>query len=140
MKTTQERFNELKQSPDIENYLNTNESEFLNQTTNDALNTILCNSGMSLSDVVRLSGVGDYAYKVFSGTRRASRNIIIALCIAMKASLAEIQAMLRISGNQLLDPRNKRDSVIIFSVNYKKTVAETDDILEERGLQTLNMK
>ena len=75
MKTTQELFNELKQSPDIENYLNTNESEFLNQTTNDALNTILCNSGMSLSDVVRLSGVGDYAYKVFSGTRRASRNM-----------------------------------------------------------------
>lgn len=87
---------------------------------------------------IKNSGVGEYLYKVFNGERNPSRDILIATAFGMKISLDEAQLLLRISKFAILDSRDKRDSVIIFGLTHGLSVFQTDDILEEQNLITLN--
>lgn len=138
MITTTELINNLKEEKDLFNFFKKYEKEFLNQTTYDVLNELLMRSGKNLSEIKEESYVGDYVYKVFSGTRKPSRNILISVGLAMGVTLEEMQLLLRVSGQALLDARVKRDAIIIFSVNYKKTVGETEELLNEVGEEPLN--
>ena len=94
--------------------------------------------GVSISAVSKNSGVGEYVYKIFRGERTPSRDILIAIAFGMNLSLEETQLLLRISKFAVLDSRNKRDSVIIFSLTHGFTVFQTDDILEEQNISTIN--
>lgn len=134
---TDKLLNELKNAKDIESFFKANEDKFLNQTTPGYLNELLKIKGLSVATVATASGVGEYTYKVFSGDRKPSRDILIAIAIGMKLSLKEAQLLLRISKFAILDSRDKRDSIIIYALANGLTVAQTDDLLYSNGLTTI---
>lgn len=138
MITTNELINNLKKTNNVFEFFREYEKEFLNQTTYDVLNELLMRSGMSMSEIKEKSFVGEYVYKVFSGVRKPSRNILIAIGLALGITLEEMQLLLRVSEQALLDARSKRDAIIIFSVNYKKSVEKTEELLLEAGVEPLN--
>ena len=55
----------------------------------------------------------------------------------MNLSFDEAQALLRSAAFARLDPRNKRDSVIIYGLCHGAGVDEVNDILFELGESTL---
>jgi len=45
--------------------------------------------------------------------------------------------MLKVSGNKELYVRNKRDAVILFALQRKKTLMETNYLLDDHGMTAL---
>ncbi|MBQ2695778.1 MAG: helix-turn-helix transcriptional regulator [Clostridia bacterium] len=134
---TDELLKELKNTSDIESFFKTHESHFIEETTAGYLNTLLKTKNTTLAAVAKKSGIGEYVYKIFRGERTASRYVLITLALSMGLSLEETQLLLRISKYAVLDSRDKRDSVIIYSLAHGFSVFQTDDLLEEQNMVTL---
>lgn len=62
-----------------------------------------------------------------------SRNVLIAMCLALGTTVEEVQQLLKYAGHAPLYVRRKRDVVIWFGFMKKLSVDEVDGLLEERG-------
>lgn len=136
-KITEELLNKIKESSDAEAFVRENERVFLSVSPEEYLNRMANEKGLRVADVAERSGQGDYVYKVFSGRRKASRDVLISICFGMGLSLDEAQPLLRAASFARLDPRNRRDSVIIYGLCRRTGVDEVNDILLELGESTL---
>lgn len=93
---------------------------------------LLRTSELSISEVIHNSGIQrNYAYQILNGTKKPGRNKVISLCLALTLPLNEVQRALTIAEEGILYPKNKRDSIIIFSINKHYSVQETNDLLYE---------
>jgi hypothetical protein len=128
---------ELKEATDLKSFLSLHEKDFISITPDMFLNELINKKNMSVAQVVKESGSGEYVYKIFKGDRNPSRDILISISLGMKLSLDETQLLLRISKFAVLDPRDKRDGVIIYALTHSLSVFETDDLLDENNLITL---
>ena len=134
---TKELLNRLKQAPDIRTFFDEYQNEFLSLRPLDYLTELLRQKDMSLAQVANQSGQGEYVYKVVRGERRPSRDVVLAIAFGMQLCVEETQLLLRISKLAVLDPRDKRDSVILYSLKERHTVAQANDLLYEMHEQTL---
>ena len=73
----------------------------------------------------------------FSGERTPSRDKVIALCLAMGLTPEEAHSLLCHTGFSDIYPKNRRDSVLIFALERKLTVLETNELLYELGEELL---
>lgn len=137
---TNELLQELMNTKDIEEFFKKNENSFIGETPQSFLNALMTAKNMTIAQVVKISGSGEYVYKVMNGTRKPSRNILISIAFGMKMSLDEVQLLLRISKQARLDSRDKRDSIIIYGFVNALSIYETDDLLNENGFVTIRKK
>lgn len=135
---TDELLNELKNAPDIEEFFKTHEDKFITQTHHTYLNELVALKNLKISTIANNSGTGEYAYKIFKGERKPSRDIMISIAFGMELSLEETQLLLRISKFAVLDSRDKRDSIIIYGLTHNLSVHQTDDMLYNKKMLTLN--
>lgn len=135
--STSELLNRLTQASDINTFVDEYENEFLEMSCAEFLNEMLVCKKLNLADVVKRSGQGDYVYKVFRGERKPSRDILLAVAVGMGLSIDETQLLLRISKLAALDPRDKRDSVILYGLKEKKEYVKINDLLYELKEPTL---
>ena len=135
---TQELLNEICQSNDIDKYFNANSNELMKNTFSQYLNMLIDKSKMGKSKIIKESGIERvYSYQIFNGEKHPSRNKILALIFALGAEIDESQRLLYLGGVNKLYPRDKRDSVIIFAIENKKTLNETDEMLFDKCLKTI---
>lgn len=127
----------IKEADDINSFFELHKNDFVTVLPHEYLNELITIKNMAVSDVVKNSASGEYVYKIFKGERKASRDILISIAFGMKLSLEETQLLLRISKFATLDPRDKRDGVIIYALTHSMTVFETDDLLDENNFTTL---
>lgn len=132
-KVTEELLNNIKNCDDIKDVIEENEASFLTESLKELFNKHIAEKNLKIADIERRSGQGEYVYKVINGTRRASRDILIAIAYGMGLRLDEAQFLLRTAEAAQLNPRNKRDSVFIYGLVNKKDVYEIQEILEELG-------
>lgn len=130
-KRTEDLVSEIITGADISFYIDTNQDEFLEISLHEHLKNLLLKKQLKVSQVVERSYKGDYIYQVFRGIKNPGRDIVLCIALAMELSLEETKLLLRIAHMELLDARNRRDSIIIFAVSRKLTVPETNDILYE---------
>ena len=128
-KTTDELLNNIKNVNSIEDFIKDNSAEYFNISIDEYLRRLLKDKGLKISHISISSCLGDYVYKIFNGTRKGTRDVYIAIAIAMKLSYEEIQPLLRLAKYIMLDPRDERDSILIYAIEKKLTVMETNDIL-----------
>ena len=133
-KDTDELFVELKNERNVEDYRNRNQDEFV-LPLNEYLSSLLTEKKLSKREVIEASQLNrEYAYHIFSGTRKnPSRPKLLALAIAMRLNLGEVQYLLRYAKQSPLYPRNPWDSTIIFAVEQKLSVMETNELLHQLG-------
>lgn len=136
-KSTEELLNLIQKASDIEYYIKENESEMLSLSLDVYLSKLLEEKNLKIADVMAKSEQGDYIYKVFKNQRKASRDILISIAIGMELDINQAQKLLRISKNARLDPREKRDSVIIYAITNNISVCELNEILYDIGERTL---
>lgn len=130
-KKTEDLINEIVSGKDISQYMDTNEDEFLDIPLHIHLKHLLTRTGLKVSQVADRSCKGEYMYQVFRGAKNPGRDVILCIALAMALSLDETARLLRIARLPLLDARNRRDSILIFALNRKLTVPDTNDILYE---------
>lgn len=137
-KSTNELMNEIKQTHEIEKFIEKNRNEFLNEQLHVVLNNMLKERDMKKSEVVARSGLNRiYCYQIFSGKRLPSRDKLIALCFGFKLNLEQTNNLLKNIGFAELYVKNKRDSIIIFGIDSRKSIFAVDEILFENGLSIL---
>lgn len=132
-KKTEDLINEIIASKDISCYIDTNQEEFLEISLHGHLQKLLSQTHLKVSQVVEQSCKGEYIYQVFRGIKKPSRDIILCIALAMGLDLEETKLLLRVAHLPFLDARNRRDSIIIFAVNRRLAVPDTNDILYELG-------
>jgi len=128
-KVTEELLNQITQTANLENYITQHEAEFNKETVASFLNRMIENKHLRVSDVAIRSGKGDYVYKVIQGTRSATRDILLAIAIGMQLNLDETQSLLKIAGTATLNPRDRRDSIVIYGIANKLKITEICEIL-----------
>lgn len=74
-----------------------------------------------------------YAYQIISGARRPSRDKLLCLCIAMRATLEETQDLLIHGGFAPLYVCSQRNSIIIFAISHKETILQVNSNLYDHG-------
>lgn len=135
--TTAELLEELQNIKDIQSFFNAHEKDFLKINPVDYLNSLLNSKNVTVADIIKKSNSGEYLYKVFSGERKASRDVIISIAFGLSMSVDELQLLLRISKFAVLDSRDKRDSIIIYSLSHNLSSMETNNLLYENNAVTL---
>lgn len=137
-KTTDELMNEIKQTREIENFLEKNDSEFVSEPLHIVLNRMLEENDLKKAKVVARSGLNRvYCYQIFSGKRIPSRDKLIAICFGFQFDLQRTDALLKVAGFSPLYARNKRDAVIIFAITSKKSIFGVNELLFDGGFDIL---
>lgn len=139
-KTTDELRHEIKAATDIEDYLNSNKEELALRSLTQYLDALLSRKGINKAEVVRGSLLSRaYVYQIFSGEKMPSRDKLIALAFGLHLSEEEAQALLKVSKNQELYARDRRDAVILFALQRNMPIFKANELLFEHGLETLGV-
>lgn len=117
--------------------------EFLRQaqkapTCAQMLLQLLKGAGMSAAEWMAAADVSkSYGYQIFRGERIPGRDILLRTALSLQLSLSETQRLLAVGGCGALYPRVRRDAAVIFALNQKMTLLETEELLSslpERSL------
>lgn len=138
-KNTGELENELKTANSADEYLIQNSDYLLRQGVSDALNEVLYRANLTISKVVRNSGLTrSHVYHIFGGKRLPSRDKLIAIAFGLGLGCDETNALLKKCRFAPLYAKDARDAVIMFNLAHNKDIFETNFDLEERGFEVLN--
>ena len=133
-KTTSHLENELKNSTSLDTFLEKHQDELSDCSLSYQLGKLLRKKGLTKAEVVRECNLNEvYAYQILSGVRRPSRDKLLCLCFAMKATLSETQSLLKESGFAPLYVRSHRDSIIIFAITHGHTLLQLNTDLYDHG-------
>ena len=132
-KKTEDLIHEITTSTDITQYLTDNREELLDLPLHLYLKQLLSETDYKISQIADLSCKGEYIYQVFRGIKNPSRDVVLCIALALQLACPDTGQLLRIARMPALDARNRRDSVILFALNRKLSVPETNDILYELG-------
>lgn len=139
--TTDELFKQLKKTSTVsalEKYTQEIMAHCPAQSFPEYLNHCLNISGLTPAQLIRDAQIQrNYGYQILNGTRNPGRNRIIALCLALSLSLEDTQRALTLAGEGILYPKSPRDSILIFSINKKLSVADTNLLLDSKGEKML---
>lgn len=137
-KKTDDMLKDLKTAKTLDGYLENNSEHMLEGAISERLNALITQKGLSKSAVLKRAEINDiYGYQLFAGTRKPSRDKLIAICIGMSLSLEETQQTLKFAGFAPLYAKNKRDSILIFGVEQQQSVLQINNLLYEHQEKTL---
>ena len=129
---------EIKNATNIEDYLKKNKKHLLSESLSEHLNLLLSKKGLSKADVVRGSLIDRvYTYQIFAGEKTPSRDKLIAIAFGLGLSDDETQKMLKLSGNRELYARDERDVLILFALQRRMSLLDTNELLFDHNLATL---
>ncbi len=137
-KTTNELLNEIKSSKEIDQYLCENNGELNSKTLSERSHEIIKETGPKKPDIVARSSLNRiYTYQILQGKRIPSRDKLIALCFGMELDLEETNKLLCFAGYSPLYARDKRDSIVIFSIKEGNNIFRANEMLLEHGFRIL---
>lgn len=129
---------ELLEAPTLDYFLEKNASCMIQTDLTEYLEKKLKQKGLKRANVIRESGLDRvYAYQIFDGTKKPSRDKLIAIAFGLHLTLEETQRMLKLSGNRELYVKDPRDAVIYSALQHNKSMIETNLMLYERSMDPL---
>jgi len=139
-KSTNNLYNEIRDTEDIDLYLENNQDEFNDNPFISYLNNLISIKSLKKSDLIVSANISkQYLYELFTNKKKKpSRETVIKLAFGLKLDLEETNLLLKRAGYSSLYPRIKRESVIIYCLLKGKNLIETNIILEEKELDILN--
>ena len=111
---------------------------FLSQERTDPTCAQILQELLEQAGVIAAADISkSYAYQVLRGERTPGRDILLRTALSLSLSVKEAQRLLTVSGCGVLYPKIRRDAAVIFALNQKMTLLETEDLLSslpERSL------
>ena len=139
-KTTDELMNEIRQTNEIETFLEKNSAEFHEKPLHQYLNDLIDSSGESKADIIARSSLNRiYAYQILSGKRLPSRDKLLAFAFGLKLGLDDTDRLLKYAGYSPLYARNKRDAIIISAIDKKGSIFTVNEMLYDNGFKILTV-
>lgn len=105
----------------------------------DFLYKLFEDKGYAASNVSQGIGLSpSYVGKIISGDKKnPTRDVLLAICVYIGASVEQTQILLRYSGKAPLYARRKRDMIIWYGLKRKMSLLDVDNILEARKFKIL---
>lgn len=106
----------------------------------DYLYRLLDRYGVSANRVsLDIGKTHSYVRKIISGQElNPSRDVLLAICVRLKATVEETQILLRYAGKSPLYARRKRDAIIWFALKKHQDLKSLNDYLEKKGYAQLS--
>ena len=125
---------ELTQTDDLAACLRRNEALFRKETVAQGLSALFRTRKLSKAELARRSDVSlVFLHQVFAGRRTPSRDRLLGLCFGLEASLEETQDLLLRTPYAALNPRNRRDAIVIHALTHRRSVPELEALLARFG-------
>lgn len=129
---TEELLDELLSSPSPAAFLDSNPT--LSRSLSEYLGVLLVEKHLKRSQVIRDANLNEtFGYQIFTGQRGASRNKLLQLAFAMHLDLRETNRLLKAGGVNELYCKDRRDAIIIFSVDKGFSLSKVNDELFRFG-------
>lgn len=131
----------LKQAKDVTIFLQENEVVITDPTLADYLEELLILKGLKRQEVIKNAELdSNYINQLFSGIKtKPGRNQTLSLAFGFGLNSEETDKLLKIAQTGALYPKNKRDAIIMHSLEKGKSITQTNDILSSLDLQTLQI-
>lgn len=122
----------VKNISELKQYTNTLSNDGLSITFPEYINKQMLLHHMTASQLIADAGLQrNYGYQILDGRRNPSRDKVIALCLALSLNLSDTGRALTLTKNGQLYSKNKRDSILIFALEKKLSVMDTNELLQE---------
>lgn len=117
-----------------------NQSSITDPTLREYLEKLLLLKGLKRQDVIKNAELdSNYINQLFSGIKtKPGRNQTLSLAFGFELNNEETARLLKIAGVGALYPKNKRDAVIIHSLEKGKSSTQTNELLNSLNLGTLS--
>ena len=136
-KLTEELLDELLDAPSIDGYLNGH--DFPAVSLADYLQELLREKGLERSRVVRMADLNEtFGYQIFTGARHPSRDKVLQIAFAMALTLKECNRALAAAGANILNPKSRRDAIIIFCIDRGCSLQKVNEELYRFGEETVS--
>lgn len=113
----------------------TGEKNFNLPSFSEYVSKLALDKGEVVEHIIKRSNIErTYGHKIFSGTRKPSRDTVIQLAFGFKLSVNETQELLRVARKSALYPRVKRDIVIIYCLYNNYSFEKAQMYLNELDL------
>lgn len=128
----------LLNTPDLEQFMECNASELEIPQFHAYISELCETAGMVQEQVIKQSGIErTYGHQLFNGTRKPSRDKVIQLAFGLKMDLEGTLKLLQIAQKSSLYPKIKRDAAILYCINHRMDIIETQNVLYSLGLTLL---
>lgn len=102
------------------------------------LEILLLKKDISKSELIKISNLHrTYAYQIFNGQKKPSRSKIIQIALALQLDIRETNNLLSLSDNGYLYPKVRYDAIILYALDHKKSIIDTNIILDMYKLPIL---
>lgn len=102
------------------------------------LETLLLKKDVSKSELIKMTNLHrTYAYQIFNGQKKPSRSKIIQIALALQLDIRETDNLLSLSDNGYLYPKVRYDAIILYALEHKKSIIDTNLILDMYELPIL---
>lgn len=131
--TTQKLMNILKQSDSFDGFLEHSAEKQISISLPEYFDYLFEEKAVKKSKVIRQSLLDPYyAYQIFRGEKKASRNKLLQIAFAFPLTIKETQLLLYLGGVQKLYIKNKFDSIILFSLDNGLPIDQVTALLIEQ--------
>ncbi|TWH48285.1 hypothetical protein [Sporomusa sp. KB1] len=130
----------LKNAKDLKIFLQENESSITDPTLREYLEKLLSLKGLKRQDVIKSANLdSNYINQLFSGIKtKPGRNQTLSLAFGFGLNNEETARLLKFAEVGALYPKNKRDAIIIHSLETGKSITQANEILSSLDLGTLS--
>ena len=137
-KTTGDLTRELMSQANLDLYLKDNQPLFSDSNVAEFLLALCKKNPIAKIALARKAGMSEvYLHQVLSGRRNPSRDRLLCLCLALEATMDEIQALLQCASYAQLYPKIRRDAIIIHGIVHHTSLSAINDKLFAEGEKTL---
>lgn len=134
---TEEVLQELLDAPSLDEFIDAH--EFPAVTLPEFLERMLERKGLKRSRVARMADLNEtFGYQIFTGARNPSRDKVLQIAFAMVLSLRETNRALMAAGASSLDPKCRRDAIIIFCIDQGCSLQKVNEELYRLGEDTVS--
>ncbi len=133
-KDTQMLFNEIKNARSRDEFKKSITDNLPAGSLTEYLARLLEEKKLKKAEVVTRSELDkSYAYHIFSGEKRPSRQKALALALSFGLTVREANYLLYFAGTNQLNPRSTWDKVILYALDKHWSVHDTNIFLDEVG-------
>ena len=133
---TEELLHELLDAPTVDSFLGSHELPDI--SLSDYLQQLLEEKHLKRVRVVRMADLNEtFGYQFFTGQRHPSRNKVLQIAFAMALSVRETNRALTAAGVARLDPKCRRDAIILFCIDRARSLQKVNEELYRLGEDTI---
>jgi len=128
----------LFRTPDLKDFMEKNEETMHVPSFHEYITGLCHETGEAQERVIRRAAIErTYGHQLFNGTRNPSRDKVIQLAFGFGFDVDQTQELLKIARKSPLYPKIKRDAAILYCLNRRVGIVETQTLLHDLDLALL---